>query len=141
MLSNLVVDSSVIVKWLNQENEEQLEQAETVLKDATSGKVELFAPELAKYEVVNALIVGKKLAAWQIKEALSLYYSLSISFVTDSLELATVASKFVDKFHITYYDASFVALARNLDATLVTANPKHQAKVKGVKVVSLEDYK
>ena len=97
MLSNLVVDSSVIVKWLNQENEEQLEQAETVLKDATSGKVELFAPELAKYEVVNALIVGKKLAVWQIKEALSLYYSFSISFVVDSLELATVASKFVNK--------------------------------------------
>lgn len=141
MVSNLVVDSSVIIKWLNQENEEQLEQAEAVLKEATAGKFELFAPELAKYEVANALIVGKKLTSWQIEEALSLYYSLPISFIADSLELTLKVSKFVDKYHITYYDASFVALAHDLDAVLVTANPKHQTKVEGVKVMPLKDYK
>jgi predicted nucleic acid-binding protein len=41
---------------------------------------------------------------------------------------------------MTYYDASFVALARIENAVLVTDNPKHQAKQLAVKVISLKDY-
>ena len=42
---------------------------------------------------------------------------------------------------MTYYDASFIALAKQEDAILVTDNPKHQTKISGVKVVPLGEYK
>ena len=41
---------------------------------------------------------------------------------------------------IAYYDSAFVSLANKLGATLVTANPKHQKKFSGVKVIALKDY-
>mgnify|MGYP001593042632 FL=1 len=46
-----------------------------------------------------------------------------------------------DRPKFTYYDASFAALAKQERAVLVTANPKHQIKAAGLKVVALEDYK
>ena len=50
-MKTLIVDSSVIVKWLNQTKEQNLEQADKILSEAREGKIQLIAPELAKYEV------------------------------------------------------------------------------------------
>ena len=55
--------------------------------------------------------------------------------IDDKVRLAEDRPKF------TYYDASFAALAKQERAVLVTANPKHQIKAAGLKVVALEDYK
>lgn len=41
---------------------------------------------------------------------------------------------------ITYYDASFLSLAEQLGAVLVTENVKHQVKSSQVKVIPLKDY-
>lgn len=41
---------------------------------------------------------------------------------------------------ITFYDAVFMVLTERLEATLVTANPKHQKQFDKVKVVNLKDY-
>lgn len=139
-MQNIVIDSSVIVKWLDQQDEKYLTEAEAILSDAREEKIILSAPELAKYEVGNALLTGKRLNVSQASEALNFFYSLPIHFFADSLNLSLVTSKIVDESSITYYDASFVALAKQLGATLVTDNVKHQEKVKGVKVVPLKDY-
>lgn len=42
---------------------------------------------------------------------------------------------------ITYYDASFIDLAKEKKAVLITANPKHQQSVKGVRVVNIKNYR
>jgi len=39
----LVLDTSVIIKWLNQTQEKNLDQADRILADALAGKVELFS--------------------------------------------------------------------------------------------------
>lgn len=52
----LVVDTSVIVKWLNQKDEPYLNQADKIFEDASKQKIEILAPELAKYEAGNALL-------------------------------------------------------------------------------------
>lgn len=139
-MSKVVVDSSVIVKWLNQKDEGYLEQAETLLKEARNGKIELLAPEIAKYEVGNALLAGKKLSYSEGKEALDLLFSLPISFYLASFELAQNTYLIADRAGITYHDASFIALAQQEKATLVTDNPKHQRKIKEIKVIPLAEY-
>lgn len=136
----VVVDSSVIVKWLNQYNEELLLQAESVLTDASKDKIELFAPELAKYEVGNVLLVSKKLTSSDAKESLEFFYSLPITFVPETEELANQTYKIAQQGSITYYDASFVALAKREAAVLITDNPKHQARQFDVRVIPLKDY-
>lgn len=139
-MQNIVVDSSVIVKWLNKQDEKYTKEAKSILNDAREEKIKLSAPELAKYEVSNTLLIGKKLSISQMDEALDLFYSLPIHFFPDSQEQSLVTANIVNESRITYYDASFVSLADSLDATLVTDNVKHQAKAKGVKVIALKDY-
>jgi len=104
------------------------------------------APELAKYEVGNAL-TKKGITAAQAFQSFGTIYSLPIQFLAETEELANQTYQIASDIRMagdskfTYYDASFVALAKQENAILVTANPKHQNKAVGVKVVSIEDYK
>ena len=50
-----VVDSSVAVKWLNSQSEKYTNQSDKILKDVQENKSCIMMPELAKYEVGNAL--------------------------------------------------------------------------------------
>ena len=140
MPQKIVVDSSVIVKWLNTDNEQYLEQADKILKEARDGKVEIIAPELSKYEVGNVLLFGKKLTSGQANIPLYWLFHLPITFIPQSEELSNKTFSMADHLKITYYDAAFLALAKQEEATLVTDNLKHQGKSSAVKVVALKNY-
>lgn len=135
-----VIDSSVIVKWLNQQNEKHLTQAESLLNAVKTQQLELLVPELAKYEIGNALLITKKLSRAQAKETLELFFSLPITFVPETKELAESTYKIGFEFNITYYDAAFLSVAKQFNAVLVTDNIKHQGKAKDIKVIPLHDY-
>lgn len=140
-MQKLVIDSSVMVKWLHQENEQFIDQADAIIDDAKKNQVELLAPELAKYEVGNALLVKKKLTPEQAKTLLGSLYSIPIRFIYESEDIANETYKIADKAIITYYDASFLSLAKKYGAVLVTDNVKHQGKASEVKVIPLAKYK
>lgn len=136
----LVVDSSVMVKWLSVAGEQDVEQADQLLLDAQRGDVELFAPELSKYEVGNAILY-KGMELPQAKASLSTLFVIPINFVMQSEKISTLSVEVAAKSGITYYDASFIALAEELGGELVSANPKHMRRFSGVKVVPLKEYK
>ena len=140
MPKKTVVDSSVIIKWLNTDNEQSLKQSDKLLQKARDGDIELVAPELAKYEVGNVLLKGKQLTPAQAKISLGTVYALPITYVADSQELAEETYSLAHNLGITYYDASFMSLAKQHDAVLVTENIKHQAKSGRIKVTSIKDY-
>ena len=60
-MDTLVIDTSIIIKWLNKNNELHTKNADAILEGVRQNKVELIAPELCKYEVENVLLYGKKL--------------------------------------------------------------------------------
>lgn len=138
-MKHVVVDSSVTVKWVNQIDEELLGQADKLLADAQTSSVNLLAPELSKYEIGNALL-NKRLDLPKAYESLGTVYQLPITFVPETEELANQAYQIAQQGSITYYDASFVALAKRENATLVTDNPKHQARQLDVEVIQLKEY-
>ncbi|MBI4066930.1 type II toxin-antitoxin system VapC family toxin [Candidatus Gottesmanbacteria bacterium] len=145
-MKKLVVDSSVMLKWVNQDNELYVENANQILSDVKDGKVILLAPELAKYELGNA-ILKKGIDVNQAYQNLETISSLPVEFITETINLAYLTYQMAYEVRLTgdkkftYYDASFVALAKQEEAVLVTDNPKHQSKINGVKVVPLEEYK
>ncbi|HUW21549.1 MAG TPA: type II toxin-antitoxin system VapC family toxin [Candidatus Bathyarchaeia archaeon] len=134
----IVLDTSVIVKWFSQEKE--ADKAEELLCDLREEKVQILLPELVKYELANALLKGKKLNSSQAQKALAIFYRLPVLYISESESLAFSSYKMAQDLNITYYDACFLALARAEKAVLVTANPKHQAGVKGIKITKLQDY-
>lgn len=137
----LVVDSSVIIKWLSKDNENHLDFVDKILRDAQNDRVVLIAPELAKYEIGNVLLYSKKLTSKQGRIVLTQFYNLPIKFVSESEELAKQTYDLAFSLGVTYYDASFISLAKQYNATLVTDNIKDQGKASEVKVISLKDYK
>ena len=136
----LVIDSSVMVKWINSQNEDYLEEADQILHDARSEKVELIAPELAKYEIGNALLY-KNMSLPTSKMSLGTIYEIPLTFCVLDQEGASETMEIAKENKITYYDASFVQLTKEKKATLVTANPKHHRQFEGVKVIDLKDYR
>lgn len=135
----VVVDSSVTVKWINQIGEKFLNKADDLLKDAQIGLVNILAPELSKYEIGNALL-NKRLDLPKAYESLGTVYQLPVTFIPETEELAKQTYQIAVQAGITYYDATFVALAKREKAVLVTDDPKHQGKQLDVKIVPLKDY-
>src|SRR3989344_4073438 len=135
IITTRVIDSSIIVKWLSQDNEKYLDEADKILLDARQGNIELITPELAKYEVGNVLLFSKNLSPEQAEIVLLEFYRLPISFITESEKQSVETFKLASDFKITYYDASFMSLAKQYDAILVTDNIEHQGKDSNIKVV------
>ncbi len=137
--TKLVVDTSVMVKWYITNKELYVKKAERILKKAIDNEVILFTPSLARYELGNTLIKRKTdlLSGFDYLET---SYKSPVNIVSETEELALLTYRIAHEYNITYYDASFAALAKLEGATLVTDNPKHQAKVTDIKVIALKDY-
>ena len=128
-----------MVKWINSQNEDYLEKADQIRHNARLEKVELLAPELAKYEIGNALL-NKKMSLPEAKHSMRTIYSIPITFIPMNQERADETIEIATENNITFYDAAFVCLAKEKNVTLITANPKHQRQFPGVKVTELADY-
>jgi len=138
-MQNLVLDTSVIVKWLFADKEEHVEAALAVLRAIQSGTYTAYAPELCKYELGNVL--AKRRVETDRREAiLSIFYHYPITFVADDKQLASRTAEISFTTGMTYYDASFVALAEELDGELITDNFKHQGKATSIKITSLPNF-
>jgi len=135
----IILDSSVIVKFLFSEGEEYLRQADQLLHETREGAIDLLAPVLSKYEVGNVIrfrnmTITEKQVNWDN------FGLVPIKFIEMQEKDGRRALDIAEMFKITFYDAIFLALAERMKAILVTANPKHQKKLAGVKVVDLKDY-
>ena len=135
----IVVDASVMVKWIRSEQEESLDQANLILTDLQNEKVELYAPELAKYEVGNVL-VKRKLDPNAAASSLETFYNIVVNFISETEELAKNSCAFARELNITYYDGCYLSLAQKIDAMVITENIKHLGKTKKVKVMPLSEY-
>lgn len=139
-MNTLVIDTSVFIKWLNQDNEQYLENADKILQDVKNGRAEVVIPELIKYEIGNVLLKGKQLTPEQAYISLGTAYSLPVTFVTESEQQAKETYYLAHNLGVSYCDASFMSLAKQYNATLVTDNIKHQGKDPEINVTALKDY-
>jgi len=136
----VIVDTSVIVKWLSQKDELYLDQADKIFQDAREQKIEIVAPELTKYECGNAILY-KKMVLSQSKQSLATLYAIPIKFISLDENAAGNTMEIASREKITYYDASFIALGKQIGATLVTDNPKHQKlSITNPKIISLKNW-
>jgi len=133
-MKSFVLDTSVVLKWFSKERGS--EEAEKLLRFLERKKVEVFLPELVKYELGNAFLKGKELTYLRAQAILETLYMLPLNFVAEDLKLAKTSYRLAEKLGISYYDACFLALAKARKIPLITANPKHQKTVRGVKVIT-----
>ena len=117
-MAEIIVDTSVVVKWYIPERHHEHARA---LRDAyLDGKCDLVAPAFMPFEAINALKYSGHYDGDRLEEAsISLpEYGIDLVSFNNSGPVAAIAND----LDITIYDASYIALAEQLDTTVYTAD-------------------
>ncbi|MBI3393043.1 MAG: type II toxin-antitoxin system VapC family toxin [Nitrospirae bacterium] len=122
MAGQIVVDTSVLIKWVKTRDEELTREARALLADVETRPLEVHVPALLLYEVGNILVLKTRLDASALDDVLSSIESLPFRVAPPATLLLKRAARLGRRFGITFYDASFLALAVELDCPLVTAD-------------------
>ena len=124
----VVVDASVITKWFVQE--EYSINALKLRNDYVNRLIDIAAPELLPFEVINSLRYNPEFGEKDIKESAKALekYSLWLFPIRGRLAEKTIENAFI--YGITIYDSSYLSLADLESKTLYTADEKLLAKLK-----------
>jgi len=133
-MNKLVVDASVVLKWLGLFHHEPLvDRAQDLLDRWLQGSVDLLAPDLVWAEVANAHWRGARQNRFTTLDAQASLATLhghglptvrSEPFIDQALQIALRHGR-------SAYDSLYVALADSLHSTLVTADEKLANAVAG----------
>ena len=134
-----ILDSSVIIKWYSHHNEDWRQNALSLLDLYKEGDVSLYVPDLALYEISNALRYNKNLSSSEARKSLEYFFALDIAIVSITEHLLKAALDIAYNDSITVYDAVFISVADYMKIPLVTANPGHQLPEKHRNIILLKD--
>jgi predicted nucleic acid-binding protein len=124
----VVADASVITKWFVQE--EYSINALKLRDDYINRLVDIAAPELLPFEVINSLRYNPEFGEKDIKESAKALekYNLWLFPMLGKLAEKTIENAL--KYGITIYDSSYLSLAILESKTLYTADKKLLTKLK-----------
>ncbi len=131
----IVVDTSVVIKWFKHRDEPFYEQAEELKARYLNGEVEIAVPELIFYELGNVLLLKCELTEEEAVEKIESFWKLLPIAVFLSVEFVKKIMSFSFKYEVTFYDACFAVLARELGCGFITADKKLFDKLRDVKFV------
>ena len=124
----LVPDASVILKWaIGLESEPDREKAFRILDAWVGNNIEIVLPELWVFEVGNFL--GKMVPDSALEKMETL---LDFRFKTKELDKETCKSIFelMKDLSVSFYDASYHALAQRMGGVFITADDKYYQKAR-----------
>jgi len=122
MGAKIVVDSSVLIKWFKTRDEELLSEARNLLGEIEAQHVQVNVPALLLYEVGNILLLKSRLGLAGLEEALDRLEGLPFVVAPPATPLLRRAARLGRQLRLTFYDASFLALAVELGCPCVTAD-------------------
>lgn len=124
--SKVVINASVAVKWFV---EEEYTREALMLRDSyREGLVNLIAPS-PPYEVLNALKYSGAFGEDELKEIAKILESLQITLHDIEGGYSATTITIAMRKGLTIYDASYVALALDKQATLYTADERLLKKI------------
>ena len=137
-MERYVIDASVILKWvLGNEREPDHDVAMGLLHAWVEGRAEISAPKLWQYEVGNFL--GRAVPQEAV-EKMDLLLKLNITGVDLSQGMCRQCFSWMKDKGVTFYDASYLAVAQEVNATLITADAAFLKKMgKDARISLLKD--
>ena len=115
-----VVDASVIVKIAKEE--EGTEEALKIKQEHVEGREKIIVPNLLFYEVANALRYAPELEEEDISNFLQILDDLDFEVIALDVKDIAKAVSWAKQKNITVYDAAYLALAREFEVELITAD-------------------
>ena len=143
MVERIVIDASVVAKWFLQEKNSQL--ALTIHDLHINGKLELHAPIILIYEVLNALLHSRQFSKDELSNSAKALLNYNIQPHPLNGKLADMTTEIAFNTQTTIYDSAYVALAQEIGCKFVTADIKLVHKIrdnmKKSKIFSLDEFK
>ena len=134
-MSTYVLDASIILKWVLPKNISPLqEQALSIREALVDGTIKIIVPSLWRYEVANTL---GRLVPNHAFDLLTLCSDIGIQEAEESSERDKIAFDLMNQWQVSFYDASFHALAIVNDIIFITADEKYKNKVKEQSDISI----
>jgi len=118
-----VIDASVILKWYLVDEKFGI-KALRLLGEFVSNELDILAPSLLEYEVMNGLMIAQKrgrIKEEKILAAVEGFVNLGINLKSLS-HLYPHVVHFCKTYHRSVYDASYMALALDEGISLITAD-------------------
>jgi predicted nucleic acid-binding protein len=133
----VIPDASVILKWVLKTDEDYVEKALTLLSSWVAGETEIMVPSLWVYEVGN--IVGRKNAE-RAEEIMALLLDYRFPEARIDAGHLMASLDLMRRHAVTFYDASYHAVAMKAGGTFVTADDAYVRRAGNAgHVVSLKD--
>ncbi len=139
-MKKFILDSSIVAKWFLPE--EGSEKALTIKDKFANNEISVAAPVLLYYEMNNILKTAVKMYRIDSKDAIKAFGALlQLNFVVySSTHLFEMTLHTALRYDITSYDASYVALAEELQIPFLTADQKLLKKVESKFVLDLQSF-
>jgi predicted nucleic acid-binding protein len=122
-LKRIVIDASVALKWFLAD-EEYGQKALGILDKYVSKEIDILAPSLLEYEVINGLLIAKKRGRIEEEKVLMAadgFASLELNLRNISFFYPKVI-EYCSLFNRSAYDSSYLALADEEKVPFVTAD-------------------
>lgn len=125
-----ILDTSVAVKWFFTDEPGHSKSKEVLGKLVENP--DIFAvPSLFFHELTAVLIRKSKFEKLFVNEALAAIYELGIPSFDIDENLSGEAMALACRYHVSYYDALFVALAKIVKGRWLTTDDKARKKIPG----------
>lgn len=131
-MKRLVIDASVALKWFLQD-EKYGDRAMGLLDRSIRGELDLVAPSLMVYEIINALVIAQRkgrIDEERVLASISGFIDLGITFV-DVIGLEARVLHFCRVYDCTAYEASYLAVAEQGSLVLITGDERLYNGTKG----------
>ena len=129
----IILDASVVVKWFSEE--EYTEKALDIRERIRRGEERVIVPDLLLYELANALNYNPNFNVNDVSDALKSIFDMDLDIVTPLPEIINLAITIAFEYTITVYDAFYIALAKDLRFSFITADARLCERVKDLDFV------
>lgn len=131
----MVIDASVVLKWFMEEGGS--DKANALKNKHLSGASTITLPDIALYEIGNALRYKNEFSNKEIRKCFDDLEELNLDIIAPYPEIAEIVIETARQNDITFYDASYVALAKELGLQFITADEKLYQRAKHLHFVKL----
>lgn len=132
-MKEYVLDTSVVIKWFSEYDEDDLQKALDLRYKILEGKCYIIVPDLVFYELSNALRYNPHFTADDVKDAVNTVMDMGFDVKGIDNETVERAVEIAFQYNVSVYDAYFLALSRKEKKPIVTADYRFYEKVKKLK--------